>query len=183
MEDHKIVELYWERSERALKETHGKYGRMLGSISYSLLSSYEDAEECLDDTYLAAWNSMPTDRPEYLGAYLAKIIRRISVSKYRREHAQKRGGTEAICMELLECVSDGSTPERELENGRLTETLNKFLLSETERNRAVFVRRYFFSQSIEQISHETGIKAGSVKSILHRMRASLGKILREEELL
>ena len=183
MEDHQIVDLYWSRSESAISETDRKYGRMLNSISFSLLSSFEDAEECLNDTYVAAWNSMPSDRPNFLGAYLSKIIRRISVSKFRNAHARKRGGVEALIEELSECIPDESDVVSDYENGRLANALNDFLLSLDEKKRAVFVRRYFYSQSIEQISLEMRITSGTVKSILSRARESLRKTLEKEKLL
>lgn len=183
MEDHQIVDLYWSRSESAISETDRKYGRMLNSISFSLLSSKEDAEECLDDTYVAAWNAMPNDRPTFLGAYLSKIIRRISVSRYRSSHAQKRGGAAELIEELSECIPDGSDVVCDYENGRLQKALDAFLLSLDKEKRAVFVRRYFYSQPIEQISVEMGIKSGSIKSILFRTREALRKTLEEEKLL
>ena len=183
MEDHQIVDLYWSRSEAAISETDRKYGRMLNSISISLLSSSQDAEECLNDTYVAAWNSMPSDRPNFLGAYLSKIIRRISVSRFRSSHAQKRGGAEALIEELSECVPDRSDVVSDYENGRLAKALDSFLLSLDEKKRAIFVRRYFYSQSIEQISLEMRTTAGTVKSILSRSREALRRMLEEEKLL
>ncbi len=119
MEDHQIVDLYWERSERAIKETDIKYGRMLKSTSYSLLSSNEDADECVNDTYLAAWNRMPEERPIYLGAFLSRIIRNISVSRYRAKHREKRGGADSVTVELLECIPDKSSVENDFDNDRL----------------------------------------------------------------
>lgn len=183
MEDHQIVDLYWSRSESAISETDRKYGRMLNSISISLLSSREDAEECLNDTYVAAWNAMPSDRPSYLGAYLSKIIRRISISRFRSSHAQKRGGAGELVDELSECIPAESDVVADYENGRLASALDRFLLSLDEKKRAVFVRRYFYSQSVEQISLEMRIKSGSVKSILSRAREALRTMLEEEKLL
>ena len=183
MEDHQIVDLYWSRSESAISETDRKYGRMLNSISLSLLSSSLDAEECVNDTYVAAWNTMPDERPTYLGAYLSKIIRRISISRFRSAHTQKRGGAGELIDELTECIPSENDVVSDYENGRLASALDRFLLSLDEKKRAVFVRRYFYSQSIEQISIEMGIKLGSVKSILSRARQSLKDMLEEEELL
>ena len=183
MEDHQIVDLYWARSESAVSETDRKYGRMLNSISFSLLSSAEDAEECVNDTYLAAWHSMPEERPTYLGAFLSKIVRRISISRYRENHSEKRGGADNIIAELSECIPAQMTVVDEYENGRLSNTLNKFLLSLDEKKRVIFVRRYFYSEPIEKIALALGMKIGSVKSILSRTRQSLREILEEEELL
>ena len=110
MEDYQIVDLYWDRKETAITETDKKYGKMLRSLSYSLLSSREDAEECVNDTYLGAWNTMPDARPMYLGPFLSKITRRISIDRWRHEHRGKRGGVNSIVEELTECIPDEETP-------------------------------------------------------------------------
>jgi len=183
MEDYQIVDLYWSRSEQAIEQSERKYGRMLQSISLSLLHSAQDAEECVSDTYIAAWNRMPEERPQYLGAFLSKIVRHISISRFRREHRQKRGGMDNFVEELSECIPTGTTVQQEYENGRLAQTLNRFLYGMEEQRRAVFLRRYFYGQSIEQISAEMGIKAGSVKSMLFRSREALRLLLEKEELL
>lgn len=183
MEDYQIVDLYWKRSETAISETERKYGRMLRSISFSLLSSLEDAEECANDTYIAAWNSMPEARPVYLGAFLSKIIRRISISRYRKEHTAKRGGYDSVVEELTECIPDTLGVLEEYENQRLSDTLNRFLSELDVKKRSIFIRRYFYSQPIEKIAAELGMKEGTVKSILSRTRQSLKVILEEEKLL
>ena len=113
MEDYKIVDLYWARKESAIGESHRKYGRMLQSLSFSMLDSKEDAEECVNDTYLDAWNAMPTARPTYLGAFLSKITRRISIDRFRSSHRQKRGGMGEIMEELNECIPADSDVEGE----------------------------------------------------------------------
>ena len=183
MEDHQIVDLYWARSEAAISETERKYGRMLNSISFSLLSSAEDAEECVNDTYVAAWQSMPEERPMYLGAFLSRIVRRISISRFRSEHSLKRGGAASLIEELSECIPSSSSVEAEYENGRLKSALERFLGELDEKKRAVFIRRYFYSQPIEQISKAMGLKVGSVKSVLSRTRQSLREMLEKEGVL
>ncbi len=183
MEDRQIVDLYWKRSERAISESDQKYGRMLYSLSYALLSSREDAEECLNDTWLAAWNAMPTARPAYLGAFLSKITRRISVDAWRREHRKKRGGTDALLTELEECIPARENVEQEYENGRLSDALDRFLAGLGEEKRAVFLRRYFWAQPVSQIAAEVGIGESKVKVLLFRMREKLKKELEEQELL
>lgn len=185
MEDSAIVELYWARDERAISHSNEKYGRMLSGLSYSLVGSREDAEECVNDTYLAAWNSMPDDRPELLGAYLAKLVRRISIDCYRRSHRRKRGGggAEQLIDELCECIPGGASPVDEAENDRLREALNGFLASLPEEKRCVFVLRYFCSSSLEDISAQTGFSVGKIKSLLHRTRLALRELLEKEELL
>lgn len=183
MEDHKIVDLYWERSERAISETKLKYERMLSGISYSLLGSSEDVEECVNDTYLSAWNQMPADRPIYLGAYLSKIIRALSINRFRSQHRKKRGGFENLCEELDECIPDNCSIEEQYNNGRLTELIDRFLESLSEEKRVIFVRRYFYSDSVDQIARRTHMSVSKVKTSLHRMRESLRDILEKEAML
>ncbi len=183
MEDHKIVDLYWERSERAISETKLKYERMLSGISYSLLGSSEDVEECVNDTYLSAWNQMPTDRPIYLGAYLSKIIRALSINRFRSQHRKKRGGFENLCEELDKCIPDNCSIEEQYNNGRLTELIDRFLESLSEEKRVIFVRRYFYSDSVDQIARRTHMSVSKVKTSLHRMRESLRDILEKEAML
>lgn len=180
MEDYKIVDLYWERSERAISETKLKYERMLSGISYSLLGSSEDVEECVNDTYLSAWNQMPADRPIYLGAYLSKIIRALSINRFRSQHRKKRGGFENLCEELDECIPDNCSIEEQYDNGRLTELIDRFLESLSEEKRVIFVRRYFYSDSVDQIAKRTHMSVSKVKTSLHRMRECLRDLLEKE---
>ena len=180
MEDYRIVDLYWERSERAIYETQAKYEKMLSGISLSLLHSEQDAEECVNDTYVSAWNQMPEDRPIYLGAYLSKIIRALSISKFRSRHRSKRGGFENLCAELDECVPDNCSIEEQYENGRLTELINRFLGELSEEKRAIFVRRYFYSDSVEAIAKRIGVSVPKVKITLYRMREDLRELLQKE---
>ena len=181
MEDNLIVDLYWQRNEKAIDETDRKYGRLLKSTSYSLLSSNEDADECVNDTYLAAWNTMPSERPVYLGAYLSKIVRNISVSKYRAKHREKRGGY--ITEELLDCIPDKNTVSDEFDNERLKDALNNFLLMQSKEKQAIFIRRYFWSEDISEIASAVGASQAKVKTVLFRMRLSLRELLEKEELL
>ena len=183
MEDFEIVDLYWARQERAIDESDRKYGRMLSSLSFSLLSSHEDAEECLNDTYLAAWNAMPTDRPTYLGAFLSRITRNLSIDRYRKSHRDKRGGMENLLEELTECVPDTNSVQKEYENGMLADALNTFLASLDGEKRAMFLRRYFYSQSVTEIALALKISESKVKVTLHRVREKLKLVLEREGLL
>lgn len=183
MEDSKIIDLYWARDEKAIAETDHKYGRMLSSLSYSLLGSREDAEECVNDTYVDAWNAMPPARPQLLGAFLSKITRRISIDRYRRDHREKRGGIRSACEELDECIASFDTPEKEYEEGRLAEALNSFLETLDKEKRVMFVLRYFHSKSIEEISLQMRIGVPKVKTTLFRVRNSLKEYLERRELL
>ena len=183
MEDCKIVDMYWARNENAISESDKKYGRMLNSLSYSLLSSKEDAEECVNDTYVDAWGAMPDARPEHLGAFLSKITRRISIDRFRLMHREKRGGVDNLTLELTECVPQGQTPFEELEGKRIRELINSFLFSQSREKRVIFVLRYFYSKSISEIAAQVGVGEGKVKTTLFRMRRELQEILEEQEVL
>lgn len=185
MEDAAIVELYWARNEDALRQTQIKYGPMLLGISASLTETRSDAEECVNDAYLAAWNAIPPAKPEKLGAFLSKIVRRLSVSRYRASHAEKRGGfvIEEELTDAIPAPGSGSPVERELENGMLKETLNGFLADLSERNRAVFLLRYFYGRSTQEIAKQTGIGESNVKVTLMRLRERLRKVLEMEGML
>ena len=183
MEDYRIVDLYWARNEAAIAESDRKYGRMLQSLSYSLLSSREDAEECVNDTYLDAWGAMPTARPAYLGAFLSKITRRISVDRWRHIHREKRGGVQTVMEELGECIPAAGGVEEDYENGRLSRELNTFLRLLPTEKRVMFLRRYFYSQSMEEIAAALGVSEGKVKVTLYRLREQLRRRLEEQELL
>jgi len=183
MEDSKIVDLYWARDEAAIRESDRKYGKMLHALSYSLLSSREDAEECVSDTYLDAWHAIPPARPVRLGAFLSKITRRISVDRWRRLHREKRGGIHTVIEELTDCIADPGSPPAEYENARLAEALNRFLAMQSKEKRAIFIRRYFCSQSIGEIAATYSMTESNVKVTLHRMRAQLRAELEAQELL
>ena len=180
MEDAEIVDLYWSREERAIKETDRKYGRMLYILSDRILRSPEDAEECLNDAYVSAWNSMPSNRPTYLGSYIAKINRNLSLNRYERDLAQKRGGNVVIT-ELSDCIP-GEDPEEMLRGEEIRRILNRFLEGIDKEKRVVFVKRYFFSESLAEISAATGLSEGKIKSILFRLRQRLKQELKEVEL-
>lgn len=184
MEDRAIVDLFWAREERAISETDIKYGRMLEGLSYSLLSSHEDSEECLNDTYVAAWNSMPTSRPDCLGAFLSKIIRRLSIDRWRHNHRQKRdGGAELLLDELAECIPDTTSITAEYDNGRLRDILNSFVRTLSPEKQAAFIRRYFYSEPLSKIADTLGITEAKLKSMLFRIRGELKTILEKEEML
>ena len=183
MEDYKIVDLYWARSESAISETDHKYGRMLTSISSALVPSFQDAEECVSDTYLAAWESMPDERPVYLGAFLSKIVRRISIDRYRRSKSQKRGGVDICIEELSECIPSEIDIQSECDDRRLAELLNTFLLSLDQEKRYIFVRRYYYSDPIAEIAEKLGVSEGKIKTVLHRTRNVLRKFLEKEGIL
>lgn len=181
MEDQEIVELFFDRSEQAIVETDKKYSGYCYAIAYNILACREDSEESVSDTYLTAWNTIPPRKPNLLNAFLGKITRHISIDRWRKANAQKRGGKEMILAldELGECVAAQGL-EAELSQRELVRILNSFLtaLPETERN--VFLCRYWYVDSIEAIVKITGFSQSKVTSMLHRTRGKLRKRLNEE---
>lgn len=184
MEDNKIIDLYFARSESAISQTAAKYGGYCYCIADGILSDREDAEECVNDTYLAAWNAMPPRRPNILSAFLGKITRNISLDRWKRRSAQKRGGGETALSleELEECLADHRTPEKAVERREVLQAVNHFLekLPETQRN--IFVCRYWYLDSIEAISSRFGYSQSKVTTMLHRLRKKLAAQLEEEGL-
>ena len=184
-DDQKIIELYINRSEQALSETAGKYGRYCLSIAYGILQSHEDAQECVSDAYLTAWNAIPPRRPADLGTYLGKITRNLSIDRLRTRSREKRGGGEIpLALEELEEVVAGSdSPENQAVRKELVAGLNRFLGELTQQERYVFVRRYWYLDSLGDIAKSTGFSGSKVSSMLYRLRGRLKKQLIKEELL
>lgn len=182
MDDKRIVELYFERSEQAISETASKYGNYCYSIAYNILDNTEDAEESVNDTYVDAWNSIPPHRPSILATFLGKITRRISIDRWRKDHAEKRGGGEMplVLEELQECVADDSSVEQEVEKRRLSAIINTFVLSLPETEQMVFLCRYWYMDSVDSICKQFGFSESKVKSMLHRTREKLRTTLRKE---
>lgn len=175
MEDNDIVQLYWERNEKAISETKNKYSRFLFHIANAILQNQQDMEEAENDTYLRVWNAIPTDRPSHFSAYLAKIMRRICIDIFRRQSADKRGAIEyAVALaELEECVPGGGDPAEEAQLQALSKDIDRFLDALPMRERYIFVRRYFFADSINEIAEALHITQSNVKVILSRTRHNL----------
>ena len=182
MDDQRIVELYWQRDEDAIKETKEKYGRYCYSIAYNILKSPEDAEECESDTYLEAWNAMPPERPDPLRSFIGMLSRRISLDKWRRKNAEKRGGGETALSfdELEECIPSGKGIDEELSEIELGRMISEFLSALPESECNVFLRRYFYFDSINDICKRYGFGQSKVKMMLKRTREKLMKKLTEE---
>ena len=181
MEDQGIIALFFERSEQAIEETDKKYGGYCYSIAYNILSNREDSEESVSDTYLAAWNTIPPRRPNFLNAFLAKMTRHISIDRWRKRSAQKRGGGEMLlALEELEECADTQNVENELTKKELTRILNVFLSSLPETERNVFLCRYWYLDSIQTIAQVSGFSQSKVTSMLHRLRGKLRKTLSQE---
>ena len=185
MDDSRIIELYWSRSEAAIKETDRKYGKYCYSIAYNILTNNEDAEESVSDTYMAAWKSMPPKRPSILATYLGKIIRRLSIDRWRSRNRNKRGGGEILLAleELEDCVADNQTVEKIYERKRLALVFNRFLEALPETERSVFLCRYWYLDSVSVIADYYGFSDSKVTSMLHRTRKKLRVVLEKEDLL
>lgn len=182
MEDSRIVELYWERSENAITETASKYGNYCYSIAYNILANAEDANESVNDTYLGAWNSMPTHRPSVLSTFLGKITRRISIKKWQAKYATKQGGGEIVIAldELEDCIPSDSSVEHEIEVAELAKAIDNFITSLPVTERRVFICRYWYLDPIAEICHQFGFSQSKVKSMLHRIRQKLLSYLIKE---
>ena len=182
MQDETIVQLYFERNEDAIKETQIKYDKYLTKIAYNILSDYDDSRESVNDTYLAAWNSIPPHKPISLSAYLGKITRRLSIDIFRKRNRDKRKASQysVSLSELEECIPGYETPEMQLENMELAEMLNKFLRELPKDARNVFIGRYYYLDSIRNVAGYCGMTEGKVKSLLFRTRCKLRDYLKKE---
>ena len=184
MEDSTIVVLYWARDEEAIRQTQIKYGRDCYAIAYSILRSREEAEECENDTYLDAWRSMPPHKPQMLSAFLGKITRRISLDKWRRSTAEKRGGGEVSLSlsELADCIPDSKSIDENLQAEELAKLIDTFLrtLPPTERN--IFMCRYWYFDTVADIAKQFGYGQSKVKTTLLRTRRKLKTYLEKEEI-
>lgn len=182
MEDGKIIELYWARDQRAVRESDEKYGRYCHSISYNILYNDQDAQECVNDTWLNAWNAMPPQRPNRLAVFLGKITRNLSLNRYRLYHVEKRGqGQTALALsELEECVSTSNSPEQASEERLLVESIESFLYAQPQQKRDIFVRRYWYLSAVKEIARDYSMSESKVKSLLFRMRGELKLHLERE---
>ena len=181
MEDGQIIELYWDRDQRAIQETDGKYGRLLHRIAWNLLQSREDSEECVSDTYLRAWEAIPPARPAAFRTWLGHITRNLSLDRWKAERTQRRGGgAEILLGELEECVPDLRGVERQLEDQEIASLISAFLRRLPAESRRVFLRRYWYGQDLADIATEQGCGVGKVKSSLFRTRKALRAYLEEE---
>ena len=181
MDDLAIVELYHRREERAIAESDKKYGALCRSIALKLLTLREDAEECVNDTWHAAWNRMPPDRPNALGAFLGRITRNLSVSRWRREHAQKRyDGIEVLLSELEDCGPASGTVDAELDRQQLARSISAWLDSLTDADRRLFIRRYWYGDPVKELAAERGGHANALSQRLLRLRTALRAFLESE---
>ncbi len=181
MEDVQIVDLYWLRDERAIRETDIKYGGFCHKIAMNILHSFQDSEECVSDAYGRCWDTMPPQRPMSLRAYLGTILRNLSISRYRSSRAQKRfGGAEVLLSELNDCVPAPENVQRTLEAAELGDFIGRWLRGLEQEDRALFVRRYWNGDGVKELAGELGVRPNALTKRLLRLRESLRRSLEKE---
>lgn len=182
MEDSQIIDLYWARDQRAIGETAGKYGTFLRTVSWNILRSHDDADECVNDTYLRTWNAIPPARPGAFRAWLGRITRNLSLDRWKRDRAARRGGDDFAVLlgELDACLPAADHAQRHLEDQEIADLISRFLRQQSVFNRRAFLRRYWYGESIEEIAAGLGCGTGKVKSSLFRTRSALRSYLEQE---
>lgn len=182
MKDEEIVALYWDRNEDAIRQTQQKYGAYLSKIAYNILSDFEDSKECVNDTYLKAWNSMPDHRPGVLSTYLGKIVRQRAIDEFRKKNSVKRYASEyALSLEELgDSFAGGTTPEQAFDAKKLDEAINCFLRTLSDEARNTFIGRYYYFDSLKDVAAYCGMSEVRAKSMLYRTRQSLKAYLIKE---
>ena len=178
----KIIELFFERSEQAVRELDNKYGKVCHNLSYNIVNNRQDAEECVNDAYLGAWNAIPPVRPNPLLSYILKIVRNISLKIYWRNGAAKRNSHYTIALQEIEtCIADQKTVEDEIEARELARIIENFLDTLTLENRIIFMRRYWFFDSYKDIAKFVGLSEKNISVRLSRIRKKMKKYLIERE--
>lgn len=181
MDDKDIIILFLNRSEQAIVELAAKYGQLCRHIAMNILGNCEDAEECVSDTYLGAWNTIPPQKPNPLKAYICKIARNIAITKYHANTARKRNSHYDVALEELEnCLFSLDTPDSVLQAKELSHLLDRFLTNLDTRSRVMFVRRYWYSDSINDLAKMLHMRPNHVSVHLSRIRSRLRKFLIQE---
>ncbi len=182
MEDKDIIALFLQRSGDAVTETDKKYGLYCRAIAENICRDSRDAEECVNDAYLAAWNSIPPQKPSSLKLFLARIVRNLAINRYNETHAEKRGGGETALVldELAECLQSGESVEGELDRRQLGELIRGFVKALPKKERQIFVRRYFFTDPVKSIAQRYGMTENNVLVTLCRSRKKLKELLKKE---
>lgn len=184
MEDEGIIRLYFDRDEDAIGQTARKYGGFCRKVAQNILTLQEDAEECVNDTWLAAWEKIPPERPRSLRAFLGRIVRNLSISRFRENRAQKRyGGLEVMLSELDDCLPDSQTVEQALDRAALGQLISGWLRTLSGKDQFVFIRRYWYGDGVNALASELGWTPSQVSQRLFRMRKNLKKVLVEGEFL
>jgi RNA polymerase sigma-70 factor (ECF subfamily) len=174
-----IIELYQNRDEAAIEECKLKYGKLLMKISYGVLGNDEDSQECVADTYMKAWDSIPPQEPKNLMAYLGRIVRNISINRYNENRAKKRGG-DFILTELTDCIPSVDTVETSLESSELSNVIVNWLRSLEKEERVLFTRRYWFGEPLESLAQENHTSANKLAGRMFRLRQKLRETLEKE---
>lgn len=185
MDDLQIIELYWLRDEAAISESGAKYGGMLKRISLNILSNHEDSEECVNDTYEKAWNTMPPHQPNCLSAFLGRITRNLSINRWHENHAKKRGGVagaDVLLSELSDCVPSSLTIEAEIDVNMVTEVIVRWLSSLPQNDRILFLRRYWFGDTLNVLAEESLTTPAKLAGRIYRLRRKLKETLEKEEI-
>ena len=180
MDDSRIIELFWQRSEQAIAAAAGKYGAMCRGIAGNLLRNDEDAQECVNDTWQGLWDTIPPRRPDPLAAYIAKITRNLAMKRLTHRNAAKRTALVVSFEELNDCIPSGDSPEQILEGKELSRVIDSFLNTLDPDSRNMFLRRYWFFDSIAQIAAGFGVSQSKVKMRLYRIRNELKEYLAKE---
>ncbi len=184
MEDRMIVQLFFERSQQAIRELAAKYEKLLFRISFNILKNTEDVEECINDAYLGVWDKIPPEKPEPLRPYVCRIVRNLSLKRYRDSTRQKRNSQFDLSMEELEeCVRDTTDVEKEISARELGRAIDCFLETLKKEERILFVRRYWFSDPIGNLAEELGISEDNISVKLYRIRKKLKEWLEREEMI
>ena len=182
MNDEQIIDLYLQRSEQAIRETNEKYGNYCHRIAYHILQNHEDSEECVNDTFLQAWNCIPPQKPHVFSSFLGKITRNLALNKHKYNTSQKRGGGQVVIIleELTDCLPAKDNTEQIVEDHFVIDRLNAFLRKQKARTRQIFVRRYWYLDPIKEIADDFGISESNVKMILMRTKNSLKAFMEKE---
>ena len=181
LKDHKIIDLFFERSEQAITELVDKYGRSIRSVAWNILNNPQDVEECSNDTYLQVWNLIPPNRPKSLGAYVCRIARNLCLKRYHANTAQKRNSYYDVALqELEETVPALSTVETDLEARELTRYLNRYLEQLDSKDRYLFLRRYWYGDGVGEIAQNLNTTPHAVSVRLFRLREKLQFYLQKE---
>ena len=181
MEDNRIIDLFYERSEQAIVELSKKYGAVCRKVAGNILRNDLDVEECLNDAYLGAWNAIPPERPDPLLAYICRIVRNLSVTRYHANTAAKRNSFyDAALDELEECLASAATVETELSARELSGLLDSFLGTLDRENRIMFVRRYWYGTALQTLAAERGISPNRLAQKMFRLRQGLREALEKE---
>lgn len=182
MKDNEIIELYWKRDEQAIAESENAYGAYCYTVANNILHNYEDSQECVNDTWFRSWNLMPPQKPDYLSLFFGKITRNLCFDRWRKNHAQKRVEQEMhlVLDELQECIPASYDVEQEILAEELGLAVNQFLGTLKKRDREIFLRRYYYVESVFSIASRYEIKESNVLVILSRVRKKLEQFLKKE---